>query len=128
MSIQSIGSKMLKSNGSRPSKSCIAAPTTASAASEKLNSPAVSSRPGSMAKSNRSSCTDAASGALAVATATARSEEHTSELQSLMRISYAVFCLKKKKITYTIHTTYLTVIHISHLNHYMQTILETFIK
>src|SRR3546814_7690415 len=31
--------------------------------------------------------------------ATLRSEEHTSELQSLMRISYAVFCLKKKKIT-----------------------------
>src|SRR3546814_5497120 len=30
-----------------------------------------------------------------------RSEEHTSELQSLMRISYAVFCLKKKKITST---------------------------
>src|SRR3546814_9132982 len=30
-----------------------------------------------------------------------RSEEHTSELQSLMRISYAVFCLKKKKITHT---------------------------
>src|SRR3546814_2385988 len=29
--------------------------------------------------------------------ATSRSEEHTSELQSLMRISYAVFCLKKKK-------------------------------
>src|SRR3546814_8586298 len=44
--------------------------------------------------------------ALAIAGATAgtpssptppRSEEHTSELQSLMRISYAVFCLKKKK-------------------------------
>src|SRR3546814_8549491 len=33
----------------------------------------------------------------------ARSEEHTSELQSLMRISYAVFCLKKKKQTHT-HT------------------------
>src|SRR3546814_10772714 len=32
-----------------------------------------------------------------VATPTGRSEEHTSELQSLMRISYAVFCLKKKK-------------------------------
>src|SRR3546814_8103992 len=32
---------------------------------------------------------------------TIRSEEHTSELQSLMRISYAVFCLKKKKITTT---------------------------
>src|SRR3546814_7459871 len=31
----------------------------------------------------------------------ARSEEHTSELQSLMRISYAVFCLKKKKKTNT---------------------------
>src|SRR3546814_2615684 len=31
------------------------------------------------------------------ATAGRRSEEHTSELQSLMRISYAVFCLKKKK-------------------------------
>src|SRR3546814_6765497 len=31
--------------------------------------------------------------------ASARSEEHTSELQSLMRISYAVFCLKKKKPT-----------------------------
>src|SRR3546814_7107749 len=30
---------------------------------------------------------------------TRRSEEHTSELQSLMRLSYAVFCLKKKKIT-----------------------------
>src|SRR3546814_4379448 len=30
-----------------------------------------------------------------------RSEEHTSELQSLMRISYAVFCLKKKKIQHT---------------------------
>src|SRR3546814_9964560 len=34
-----------------------------------------------------------------------RSEEHTSELQSLMRISYAVFCLKKKKThTHTKHT------------------------
>src|SRR3546814_4252787 len=30
-----------------------------------------------------------------------RSEEHTSELQSLMRISYAVFCLKKTNINYT---------------------------
>src|SRR3546814_7274277 len=45
-----------------------------------------------------------------------RSEEHTSELQSLMRISYAVFCLKKKKpqkhtninltAVYSPHTTY----------------------
>src|SRR3546814_5742088 len=38
-----------------------------------------------------------------------RSEEHTSELQSLMRISYAVFCLKKKK-----HSTSIT--HARHLN------------
>src|SRR3546814_3058219 len=34
-----------------------------------------------------------------------RSEEHTSELQSLMRISYAVFCLKKKKKKTTEHKT-----------------------
>src|SRR3546814_10052724 len=34
-----------------------------------------------------------------------RSEEHTSELQSLMRISYAVFCLKKKNTYKTISTT-----------------------
>src|SRR3546814_8612172 len=33
-----------------------------------------------------------------------RSEEHTSELQSLMRISYAVFCLKKKKKNRLTHT------------------------
>src|SRR3546814_2661231 len=37
----------------------------------------------------------------------ARSEEHTSELQSLMRISYAVFCLKKKIKRRTITKTYL---------------------
>src|SRR3546814_8692726 len=35
------------------------------------------------------------------ASSASRSEEHTSELQSLMRISYAVFCLKKKKKTPT---------------------------
>src|SRR3546814_2412029 len=37
-----------------------------------------------------------AAGATETPLATDRSEEHTSELQSLMRISYAVFCLKKK--------------------------------
>src|SRR3546814_5964567 len=49
---------------------------------------------------------DGSYGALATGTMTVkdvrftlRSEEHTSELQSLMRISYAVFCLKKKKTT-----------------------------
>src|SRR3546814_2434001 len=35
-----------------------------------------------------------------------RSEEHTSELQSLMRISYAVFCLKKKKQNHTNKSQY----------------------
>src|SRR3546814_1721683 len=39
----------------------------------------------------------AAAGPVAVAHGLHRSEEHTSELQSLMRISYAVFCLKQKK-------------------------------
>src|SRR3546814_6213248 len=37
-----------------------------------------------------------------------RSEEHTSELQSLMRISYAVFCLKKKKKHTSTHTNHYT--------------------
>src|SRR3546814_10360302 len=41
---------------------------------------------------------------LAFATSS-RSEEHTSELQSLMRISYAVFCFKKKSLNYKPHTT-----------------------
>src|SRR3546814_1210883 len=40
---------------------------------------------------------------VAIAAVMSRSEEHTSELQSLMRISYAVFCLKQKN-----YTTYLT--------------------
>src|SRR3546814_2557631 len=46
-----------------------------------------------------------------------RSEEHTSELQSLMRISYAVFCLKKKKITTRKSNKQLHIIHslIEHL-------------
>src|SRR3546814_10861448 len=39
---------------------------------------------------------------LVLSEARERSEEHTSELQSLMRISYAVFCLKKKKSTMTL--------------------------
>src|SRR3546814_4597510 len=51
-----------------------------------------------------------------------RSEEHTSELQSLMRISYAVFCLKKKKIktqkkdTKTRHRTTLRIYNPHELN------------
>src|SRR3546814_6413582 len=46
-----------------------------------------------------------------------RSEEHTSELQSLMRISYAVFCLKKKtpKEHSNISTTYTQKVHSLHI-------------
>src|SRR3546814_9362173 len=40
-----------------------------------------------------------------------RSEEHTSELQSLMRISYAVFCLKNKNMKNTVHSTIHTCQH-----------------
>src|SRR3546814_2591165 len=47
-------------------------------------------------------------------TAMPRSEEHTSELQSLMRISYAVFCLKKKKKQKHIHTNQSQRKHNSH--------------
>src|SRR3546814_10185092 len=43
------------------------------------------------------SATDDDQGRIVMTPAMLRSEEHTSELQSLMRISYAVFCLKKKK-------------------------------
>src|SRR3546814_9300238 len=49
-------------------------------------------------------------GARRLAPLFARSEEHTSELQSLMRISYAVFCLKKKKTLQKYHTQH------SHIN------------
>src|SRR3546814_1897479 len=44
-----------------------------------------------------------------------RSEEHTSELQSLMRISYAVFCLKKKKIEYRKHNIILRPLRVTRL-------------
>src|SRR3546814_3012837 len=59
-----------------------------------------------------------------------RSEEHTSELQSLMRISYAVFCLKKKtnnnqsstnnykQITYKFTLISITIINIQKYNYY----------
>src|SRR3546814_6763275 len=55
-------------------------------------------RPQSALGSSRSRVTHTAPRNLASSlTTSVRSEEHTSELQSLMRISYAVFCLKKKK-------------------------------
>src|SRR3546814_3517618 len=43
-----------------------------------------------------------------------RSEEHTSELQSLMRISYAVFCLKKKRQHINVPTTHLLDCYCTH--------------
>src|SRR3546814_5770764 len=46
-----------------------------------------------------------------------RSEEHTSELQSLMRISYAVFCLKKKKHRIKQHKNQVHKEHIDIQNH-----------
>src|SRR3546814_5461684 len=49
-----------------------------------------------------------------------RSEEHTSELQSLMRISYAVFCLKKKKQQQHTNPMIYYKIHIAH-NSYITT-------
>src|SRR3546814_1916363 len=67
------------------------------------------------------------SGEQALTDLSARSEEHTSELQSLMRISYAVFCLKKKTLNQTpkshsettkhksIHT-YINYLNISKMN------------
>src|SRR3546814_10734597 len=45
-----------------------------------------------------------------------RSEEHTSELQSLMRISYAVFCLKKKKKKRTQNTPPNIIVRSTHIN------------
>src|SRR3546814_5879364 len=60
----------------------------------------------------------AAAAAPADAVQRARSEEHTSELQSLMRISYAVFCLKKKNTT----SAYLT--SITNTSHYFRQILQ----
>src|SRR3546814_9398971 len=53
-----------------------------------------------------------------VAVCRGRSEEHTSEFQSLMRISYAVFCLKKKKKQILIYI-------ISTINHVKDAILHT---
>src|SRR3546814_1325654 len=60
---------------------------------------------GALAGTEATAMTAATGGIAATATiapTAGRSEEHTSELQSLMRISYAVFCLKKKKKTTSI--------------------------
>src|SRR3546814_3671866 len=67
-----------------------------------LASPAVAwtmARPPTPRRSLAVAAEQVAVGAHRVGLIPARSEEHTSELQSLMRISYAVFCLKKKNRT-----------------------------
>src|SRR3546814_5062704 len=51
---------------------------------------------------------EAARDVMGVSNSECRSEEHTSELQSLMRISYAVFCLKKKKKSHEKNNSYNT--------------------
>src|SRR3546814_8233001 len=83
----------------------------ASAASERSDTTPTSSSPSTIGRcryglserSAKASCTEsvgaAQSGDSVIHSLTLRSEEHTSELQSLMRISYAVFCLKKKNNT-----------------------------
>src|SRR3546814_4645033 len=58
--------------------------------------PAGCQRPGTVRMQERNPDRAGRSRRSAVGHGTGRSEEHTSELQSLMRISYAVFCLKKK--------------------------------
>src|SRR3546814_4537064 len=68
-------------------------------------------RPCSSSLSETSSTSAPASTSISLAASMpgrTRSEEHTSELQSLMRISYAVFCLKKKNTT---HTSYIQYTH-----------------
>src|SRR3546814_9096509 len=79
------------------------------AARAPLRSNTVDSRPTAQGPPSRISGTRAPSEA-ATWPAVVRSEEHTSELQSLMRISYAVFCLKKKTTLYRkhSHTSYAT--------------------
>src|SRR3546814_5234448 len=63
--------------------------------------------------------TAAGDGHRQIGTLVIRSEEHTSELQSLMRISYAVFCLKKKKIKNTINKNHYAIHHLIHnINQY----------
>src|SRR3546814_1103799 len=66
---------------------------------------------------------------LAEGSALNRSEEHTSELQSLMRISYAVFCLKKKKLTrknaQSNYTTTTLTYHYTQITTYSQTTNDT---
>src|SRR3546814_4632384 len=81
--------------------------STAPATADSAPPPATMSAPDRPAALPANSCRTDKAPALALGKVrplprpTTRSEEHTSELQSLMRISYAVFCLKKKTINTT---------------------------
>src|SRR3546814_9801183 len=75
------------------------APTTAKPSTRRVRPATPDWRPPEQAARTHSA--NAAHGPHATSEPPRRSEEHTSELQSLMRISYAVFCLKKKKTTNT---------------------------
>src|SRR3546814_1917763 len=102
---------LLSGNNAGPAIAAINAPTATGnpALSDRIGSTAFSKKAWMRAADGASSCTDFSAigvpelsrqnrNRLFVPNASIwRSEEHTSELQSLMRISYAVFCLKKKK-------------------------------
>src|SRR3546814_7434188 len=77
--------------------------TRSPAANSVTPSPTASTSPAPSELGMRGSAMPRAAGSLT--TERSRSEEHTSELQSLMRISYAVFCLKKKNIKQTKYST-----------------------
>src|SRR3546814_5009810 len=98
--------------GQRPSSLTASSPppSGASSRSERPPKPSaseVTARPPRQRSPSATVC-DLSSG-LSVSDTLRRSEEHTSELQSLMRISYAVFCLKKQRThidNIETHTTY----------------------
>src|SRR3546814_4811838 len=69
------------------------------------SAPDLSPSPMRRSPPGRSRCSGPEKLAAEAAPARARSEEHTSELQSLKRISYAVFCLKKKTTTTPVYST-----------------------
>src|SRR3546814_5398062 len=91
---------------------CVAAPVSCAAACDDAVEPAASGvgaavGAGISRTATEGACSALRSGAVTGRAGTAgssRSEEHTSELQSLMRISYAVFCLTKKTNTKNNHT------------------------
>src|SRR3546814_5669713 len=84
--------QLISSPSATPSRSALAASIVPPAPTLPKQQRKSASRPVAISASSPSSAIPA------TAICCARSEEHTSELQSLMRISYAVFCLKKTKL------------------------------